>query len=222
MKLAVTFSIIIVAAASIMAAQRFTAGDPPAAGQSTGDQTTPAAEGAEKPTTEQVSAEQASPLEELSWMVGDWVDAEEDSTVSTRCSWTQNHKFLTQSFRISVDGKTTLEGEQKIAWDPTENRIRSWVFDSEGGFGEGRWIKDGNRWEVKTTFILAGGERASAVNVYTFVDANSFRWQSIDREIAGELQPGIPEVTVVRRKAGAEGQGNVDTGSKQSEKEASR
>jgi hypothetical protein len=35
------------------------------------------------------------------------------------------------------------------------------------------------------------------------VDANTFRWQSIDREIGGEMQPNIPEVTVLRQKADA-------------------
>jgi hypothetical protein len=37
--------------------------------------------------------------------------------------------------------------------------------------------------------------------VYTHVDADTFRWQSIDREIGGELQPNIPEVTVSRHPA---------------------
>ena len=186
-----------------MAAQKFAAGDPPAAEKA------PAAESGESP-----SAEQTSPLDDLAWMVGRWVDAERDSTVSTRCSWTQNHKFLTQSFSITIDGKAGLDGVQKIGWDPIEKRIRSWIFDSEGGFGEGRWIKDGNRWEVKTTFVLASGERASAVNVYTYVDANTYCWQSVDRESGGEMLPSIPEVTVVRQKADA-------ADAKQSQKEAS-
>ena len=192
MKWAVTLLTIMVLGVSIAAAQKHASGGPPAA------EKTPMAESSVTP-----SAEQDSPLEELAWMVGRWVDAEKDSTVSTRCSWTQNHKFLTQSFRIMADGKVTLEGEQKIGWDPIEKCIRSWIYDSEGGFGEGRWIKDGNRREVKTTFTLASGERASSVNVYTYVDSNSFRWESIDREIGGEMQPNIPEVTVVRQNPDA-------------------
>jgi hypothetical protein len=84
MKRAATYLMFIVLAVSIMVARKFAAGDPPAA------EKTPAAESAESPSTEQ-----ASPLDELAWMVGRWVDAERDSTVSTRCSWTQNHKFLT-------------------------------------------------------------------------------------------------------------------------------
>jgi hypothetical protein len=134
-------------------------------------------------------------------MVGQWVDRGEDVTITTNCSWTKNRKFLTRSFRVEMDEQVTLEGTQVVGWDSIERRIRSWTFDSEGGFGEGRWIQDGNRWLVKTSFVLASGERASALNVITYVDPNTLRWQSIDREIGGELQPSIPEVTVVRRKA---------------------
>ena len=146
-------------------------------------------------------AEQESPLGDLDWMVGQWIDEGEDVTITTSCSWTKNGKFLTRSFRVVTDDEVTLEGTQVVGWDPIERRIRSWTFDSEGGFGEGRWIRDDSRWLVKTSYVLASGERASALNVFTYVDPDTFRWQSIDREIGGELQPSIPEVTVVRRKA---------------------
>ena len=146
-------------------------------------------------------AEATSPLDELEWMVGQWVDQGEDATITTNCSWTKNRKFLSRSFKVTISEEVTLEGTQVIGWDPMERRIRSWTFDSEGGFGEGRWIRDGNRWLVKTSFVLASGDRASALNVFTYVDQDTFRWQSIGREIAGELQPNIPEVTVVRQKS---------------------
>jgi hypothetical protein len=153
----------------------------------------------EAPATEDL--EQTSPLEQLEWMVGRWVDQGDEATITTDCSWTKNHKFLKRSFKVKTGEEVTLEGDQFVGWDPIAGQIRSWTFDSEGGFGEGRWIRDGNRWLVKTSFVLANGDRASALNVYTYVDANTIRWQSIDREIAGELQPSIPEVTVVRQKA---------------------
>ena len=47
-----------------------------------------------------------------------------------------------------------------------------------------------------------GGERASSVNILTYVDRNRFTWQSMGREIAGELLPNIDEVTVVRKRSG--------------------
>ena len=133
-------------------------------------------------------------------MVGTWVDAGEDATIVTDCSWTKNRKFLKRSFKVKIDEEVTLEGDQFVGWDPLAGQIRSWTFDSEGGIGEGLWIQDGNRWLVKASFVLADGARASALNVYTYVDADTIRWQSTNREIAGELQPNIPEVTVRQRQ----------------------
>ena len=151
---------------------------------------------------------QVSPLEELDWMVGTWVDKGEDVTITTTCSWMKNRKFLTRSFTMEAEGEPSLEGKQMIGWDPISSHIRSWTFDSEGGYGEGRWIRDGNRWLVKKSFVLATGERASAVNVITYVDRDTLRWESTHREVGGELLPNIPEVTVVRerpKKAKSEG-----------------
>ena len=90
-------------------------------------------------------ARQTSPLDELEWMVGQWVDEGETSKITTSCKWTTNRKFLTRSFSVTIDGQVSLEGTQFIGWDPIARRIRSWTFDSEGGFGQGRWIRDGKR-----------------------------------------------------------------------------
>ena len=158
---------------------------------------------------------QTSALDELSWMVGKWLDQGDDATITTDCSWTHNGKFLSRSFKFTTSGEVTLEGTQVIGWDPIEGQIRSWTFDSEGGFGTGRWIRDGDRWLVKTSFVRANGDRASAINVIAYVDQDTLRWQSTNREIAGELQPNIPEVTVIRQKT-------EDTESGQSEKEDSQ
>lgn len=159
-------------------------------------------------------AKATSPLEVLDWMVGTWVDEGDDATIVTNCSWTKNRKFLKRSFKVKIDEEVTLEGDQFVGWDPLAGQIRSWTFDSEGGIGEGLWIQDGKRWLVKASFVLADGARASALNVYTYVDADTIRWQSTNREIAGELQPNIPEVTVVRQKE--------QTASQRSEKEESQ
>ena len=165
-------------------------------------QDAPAAQPAASEVAEAVAvdAEQTLPLEVLDWMVGTWVEEGENATIVTDCSWTKNRKFLKRSFRVKIDEEVTLEGDQFVGWNPIAGQIRSWTFDSEGGIGEGRWIQDGKRWLVKVSFVLADGARASALNVYTYVDADTIRWQSTNREIAGELQPNIPEVTVIRQK----------------------
>lgn len=161
-------------------------------------------EGDEEDDEEEVQVEEAAeapatPLRQLEWLVGDWIDKGEDATIKTKCRWTRRRHFLTRTFSIEVEGEVVLEGTQVIAWDPIYQQIRSWMFDSEGGFNEGTWTQDGDHWNVKAVQTLATGERASAINVLTYVDENTIRWKSINREIEGEIQPNIPEVTIVRR-----------------------
>jgi len=97
-----------------------------------------------------------------------------------------------------------FQGTLVIGWDPVAKSVRSWMFDSDGGFGEGTWTRDGNRWTVKFNQTLADGREGSATNIYTHLDANSFTWQSIDRKVAGQPLPNVGEVKVIREGAAAE------------------
>ena len=44
-----------------------------------------------------------------------------------------------------------------IGWDPATEQIRSRVFDSDGGFGQGTWKKKGNRWYIQQSGVLPDG-----------------------------------------------------------------
>jgi uncharacterized protein (TIGR02246 family) len=139
-------------------------------------------------------------LKELEWMIGDWVDDDDEGSVQTSCQWTKNKNFIVRSFTVSVRDRIEMAGMQVIGWDAAAKRIRSWVFDSDGGFAEGLWQRKGNRWSVKTTGVLPNGSKSSSVNVMTQVDKDRFTWQTINRDIDGEPQPNIDEVAVVRQK----------------------
>ncbi|MEO1496418.1 MAG: hypothetical protein AAFV43_04635 [Planctomycetota bacterium] len=140
------------------------------------------------------------PLDELAWAVGEWTDASGSDRVHVTCGWSKNERFLLRQFSVvdGDDGAVLLEGTQVIGWDPEVAAIRSWTFDSEGGFGEGRWTRDGDRWLIKTSFTLSTGEKASATNVLTRTGEDTATWASINREIDGRLQPNQAEVAVVR------------------------
>jgi uncharacterized protein (TIGR02246 family) len=138
-------------------------------------------------------------LEQLSWMVGEWLDKAEDATVRSQWQWAKNKTFLTSTFNVSVEDRVELEGTQIIGWDPAAGQIRSWVFDSEGGFGEGVWRRAGNQWIVETVSTLSDGSQGSATNVYTLVDDGTFLWKSVDRQVDGEPQPDIDELPVYRQ-----------------------
>ena len=138
-------------------------------------------------------------LKQLEWMIGEWVDADDEVTIETSCRWTKNNNFILRSFRVYAEDRIDLEGTQIIGWDPAANTIRSWMFDSEGGFAVGAWTRDGDRWTVRMLQVLANGARASAINVMTYLDDDTYTIRSTSREVDGEMMPSIPETRVVRK-----------------------
>jgi uncharacterized protein (TIGR02246 family) len=145
-------------------------------------------------------------LGRLEWLVGEWADKDETGAVETSFQWTKNYGFISGVFQVTIGNRLDVEGTQVIGWDPVSKRIRSWIFDSNGSFGEGEWTNAGNNWTVKTKTVMNDGRTASATNIYTYVDDDTYTWRSIGREVAGELLPNVDEVTVVRkRSAGVNG-----------------
>jgi hypothetical protein len=138
----------------------------------------------------------------LAWLVGQWTDDSPNATVGATVSWTKNKSFLSYSFKASAPGMDDLEGTQVIGWDPAAGTIRSWMFDSDGGFGEGTWSKKGNSWIVKFHQVMPDGRKASATNIYTLLDSNTITWKSIGRKVDGEFLPNVEEVKMVRKATG--------------------
>src|SRR5262245_29483883 len=94
-------------------------------------------------------------LQPLEWLVGEWIDESEASVVLTSCRWSADKNFILQDIQLRVAGRDAMEVTQRIGWDPVNKRIRSWVFDSEGGFGEGVWTRTSDGWLIRTTGVRA-------------------------------------------------------------------
>lgn len=137
-------------------------------------------------------------LKALEWMIGHWIDKDKDVDIETDCKWTKNRTFITRSFTVSVDDAEDLSGMQIIGWDSAAKAIRSWTFDSDGGYAEATWTFKKDRWYIANKGVLADGRKASMTNVIKQVDANSFTWQTIERTAGGELLPNVPQVLIVR------------------------
>jgi uncharacterized protein (TIGR02246 family) len=140
-------------------------------------------------------------LKDLEWMVGSWIDndADDDATIQTDCAWTKNKNFMTRSFAAVVGDQVSMAGMQIVGWDPVSKQIHSWVFDSDGGFGEGKWTRKGDRWLIQQTGTLPDGGKSSAVNIIKQIDNDSFTWQTVQRSVNGDLVPDDDEITVVRK-----------------------
>jgi uncharacterized protein (TIGR02246 family) len=138
-------------------------------------------------------------LKELEWMIGCWIDKDDNATIQTDCEWTKNKNYMTRSFAVAIGDKVNMSGMQIVGWDPIAKQIRSWVFDSNGAYSDGKWKRKGKRWIVQQTGTLPDGGKTTSTNIFTLVDDKSFTWQSIDRTVDGEMQPNVDEVLIVRK-----------------------
>jgi hypothetical protein len=139
-------------------------------------------------------------LKALEWLIGDWVDDSGKGTVRIACKWAPNKSFLLMEYEVKQEGADPMLVTQRIGWDPVNNRVRSWVFDSTGGFGEGYWQRDGNKWVVGASGILPDGGTGGSTNVYEFKDNNTFLYRSVDREIDSQPVADV-EVKFARKAA---------------------
>jgi hypothetical protein len=106
--------------------------------------------------------------------------------------------FLLQEFKLRMNGRDAMNVSQRIGWDPVTKAIHSWVFDSEGGYGESVWTRDDEGWIIKATGVRPDGTTASATNSLTPTGKDGYIWRSTDRIHGDEVQPPT-EVKVVRK-----------------------
>lgn len=138
-------------------------------------------------------------LKPLEWMIGEWGDAAGSGAVETACRWSKNRNFIIQSFRVNAGDAAEFEGTQVIGWDPRTQVIRSWLFDSDGGFGTSVWKQAGERWTVESVQVLPDGRVGSSTQIHERVDDDTRRFRSIGRQVEGEPLPGIGPLTAVRK-----------------------
>jgi len=137
-------------------------------------------------------------LKPLEWMIGSWVDQDENVTVEAECKWTKNKNFIHRTFKIEVNGEVQISGMQLIGWDAQEKRIRSWTFDSDGGFAQARWSNQGRDWYAVRKGKTAEGQVMSGVHVFKWGDENAYTFQAVQRALDGQILPDSAAVTVVR------------------------
>jgi len=145
-------------------------------------------------------------LEQLGWLVGNWVDESPEALVKTSYRWTDNHRFLVGEFAVHIAGRAAMSGTHRVGWDPLAKKIRSWVFDSEGGFGESLWTvsqTDPNtgapqQWIVKMSGVTRDGAVGSSTNFYTRLGEDRYSFESRDRVIGGQRTEDTPDIIVAR------------------------
>lgn len=139
-------------------------------------------------------------LRELEWMIGDWADESQGALVLSSCRWVDDNNYLLQEFQMRVGGELSMSGSMRIGWDPLSEQIKSWVFDSQGGYSDGLWTRlDDKSWLVVSRGVTRDREISTSNMVCRVIDADTATWESNSRVVGGERQDDVPSVVVKRR-----------------------
>ena len=138
-------------------------------------------------------------LAQLAWLTGEWFNEDADTIVHTTGEWSESGNYLLRRFTIKTEDGRELKGVQRIGWDAAAKKIRSWTFDSAGGFMQGFWTRQGNRWLISVKGVNPDGETISGTAEYTLIDAEMIQWKYRDLTIGAELREDAEPITMVRR-----------------------
>jgi uncharacterized protein (TIGR02246 family) len=147
-------------------------------------------------------------LKALEWLVGSWSTEEPSGTesgkanrisINSNCKWTENKSFITRSFDSRIQ-LIDLRGFEIIGWDPQSKSIRSWLFESSGGFTQSTWKQDGNKWAIEMKGVLADGKTVSSSTTLTKIDDDTLTIESKKRMRDGKPLPDIAQLTLRRIK----------------------
>ena len=138
-------------------------------------------------------------LQGLDFLVGQWISQGDGMIVELDSQWTTNQNYLSRKYRVLIDGEVQSSGLEIIGWDAKHEQIRSWLFDSDGGFVRGEWNERDGEWVVQSVATLSDGASGSSTNVLTPLDQDSYMWRKINRVVDGQLLPNTEEVTLVRQ-----------------------
>ena len=147
-------------------------------------------------------------LQPLAWLVGDWINEGGDATVRLSYRWSDDKNFLLGDFQVIRANKTESTSSVRIGWDPQLQKIRSWLFEADGSFSEGRWTlvpaeSAPESWVVKSTGTLSDGQGGSATLRYTRIAKDRFQIEGRDRLIGDETADDF-SVVIVRRPPAAQ------------------
>ncbi len=137
-------------------------------------------------------------LNKLSWLLGEWIDESTDAVVEFSCRWDANFSFLLMDYVVRREGYETVRGTQRIGWDPQAETIRSWMFDSNGGFSQAVWTPVEGSWINNARGVRSDGTPISMTRVLTPLGEDHVVLLVTNHLEGNQLMPET-EVTLVRR-----------------------
>ena len=141
-------------------------------------------------------------LQSVAWLVGDWMNEGADGVVKISYKWSEDKNYILGDFQMSGGAGPARKISQRIGWDASARKIRSWLFESDGGFADGHWtvLEDGI--VAKYSSVNADGTTASATITINQKDKDRFSMKGTDRIVGDDREPDF-DINVVRRPPAA-------------------
>ena len=149
-------------------------------------------------------------LDDLEWMVGEWVLVPESDgkeappAITMTVRWDAARMFLLRDVRQAPPknqaDQPAAQVQQRIGWDPLVGRIRSWSFATDGSRSEATWFRDGTSWVVKGAAVHPDGTQTTTVNIYTYDGKDRYTWRTMEDPL--ESSVGILTRATWTRKQG--------------------
>lgn len=137
-------------------------------------------------------------LADLTWLIGTWHAEHQDVELEMKFYWLPNKSFIQRDFQVTKRGRVLLSGKQIIGWDPIEQRVSSWLFDSTGSYSVGAWSPQKGGWVVRNTGVSSDGLWTKATNVLGQLHGRLV-WKSVNRG-AGDFDLLDSEEIILKRK----------------------
>lgn len=141
-------------------------------------------------------------LKPLGWLTGDWVNEGADGSVAISFKWSDDKSFLLGDFQIKTAEGASRKSTQRFGWNPSTGKIRTWLFDSDGGFAEGNGTLTQNGMVIKFESVNPDGSTGSATITFEQKDKSRFSMKGTDRLVGDAQEPDF-EIDVVRRPPAA-------------------
>jgi len=137
-------------------------------------------------------------LQPLAWLVGEWVNEGSDAVVHISYRWSEDRNYILGDFKVMTNGQVSSTSSQRIGWDAAQQKVHSWIFESEGGFSDSVWTAAENGWVLKSQSTLADGQTGSATVVLTRQDDDHFSFSVNDRVVGNLVEPNVT-LNITRR-----------------------
>jgi uncharacterized protein (TIGR02246 family) len=137
-------------------------------------------------------------LKALEWLIGDWINEGADARVKITFRWSDDKNFILGDFHVKNVEGVESHSTQRIGWDPRVNKPHSWMFDSDGGFGEGDWTQVDDGWIVNSSAVMPDGLTGSATLKFVPGDEGRFVIAGMNRIVGDQLE-GDFEITIVKQ-----------------------